>query len=83
MGRHGQDICHTGIFPDIDLISTAQSILARRDFTHGRFFFETRIDCPHPSRHEATAVQSGPFAADHVVGVKIPERHGPEEIALE
>jgi hypothetical protein len=80
---HGQDICHTGIFPDVDLISTAQSILAGSDFTHRRFFFETRIDCPHACRHKATAVQSGPFAADHVVGVKIPERHGPEEIALE
>jgi hypothetical protein len=80
---HGQDVCHTGIFPDIDLISTPQSILAGRDFTHSRFFFETRIDCPYACRHKATPVQSGPFAADYVVGVKIPERHGPEEIALE
>jgi hypothetical protein len=59
----------------MDLISTVQSILAGRDFTHSRFFFETRIDCPNACRHKATAVQSGPFAADHVVGVKVPERH--------
>src|SRR5579863_869468 len=60
--RHGQDVCQTGIFPDTDLISTAQSILAGRDFTHSRLFFETRIDCPHTWRHKATAVQSGPLA---------------------
>ena len=81
--RHREDICHPGILPDTDLASTAQSTLAARHFTQRRLLFEARIDGSHAYRHKAAAVQPSPFATDHIVGMKIPECHGPEEIALE
>ena len=81
--RHREDIRHPGILPDTDLASTAQSTLAGRDFTQRGFLFEARIDRSHAYWHKAAAVQPSPFAADHIVGMKIPECYRPEEIALE
>ena len=81
--RHREDVRHPGILPDMVLVSTAQSALASGDFAHGRLFFQTRIDGFHTHWHKASAVQPRPFAADYVVGMKMPERHRPEEVAFE
>ena len=83
MRHHGEDLGYPWILPDTDLASTTQSTLAGRHFTQRGLLFETRIDSAHTYRHKAAAVQPSPFAANHIVGVKIPECHRPEEIALE
>ena len=49
----------------------------------GGLFFEARKDGPHTYRDKATAVQPSPLTADHIVGMKIAERNGAKEIALE
>ena len=81
--RHGKDVGHSRIIPDIDLISTAQRILTGRDLSYGRLFFQTRVDRLHPYWHKAATVQPGPFTADHIVRMKITERHGTEKVAFE
>jgi hypothetical protein len=65
------------------MASTTQRTPAGRHFTQRGLLFETCIDSFHPYRHEAAAAQPGPFATDHVIGMKIPECYGPEEIAVE
>jgi hypothetical protein len=36
-----------------------------------------------PLPAQKAAVQAGAFAADHVIGMKIPERDGPEKLAAQ
>jgi hypothetical protein len=71
-----------GYSPDVDLVPTAQSTLTGRDFAQGCLFFKTGEDHLHPYWHKAAAVQTSSLAADDIVGMKVVECYGPEEITL-
>jgi hypothetical protein len=81
--RHREDISHPWVLPDTDLASATQSTLAARHFQQRGLLFEARIDSSHAYWHKAAAVQPSPIATDNIFRMKIPECHGPEEIALE
>jgi len=68
--RHRENICHPGILSGVDLLSTAQSAFAGRDFTHGGLLFKARVDGSHTYRYKAAAIQPCPFATNYVVGMK-------------
>ena len=72
-----------GYSPALIWLRPPKAFLAARHFTQRGLPFEARIDSSRTHRHKAAAVQSSPFATDHIVGMKISECYRPEEIALE
>ena len=72
MRRDGENVCHPGILPDIDLASTGQCALAHPDLQQGGLFFDARIDCSHTYRRSsAEQSQTGPSVNDRFFTVTV------------
>lgn len=83
LGGDANYVRHPRVVSEIDLPPSAQCGLSCRHLAEGSLLFDACVDGRHTDWHKTAAVEPGTFSADDLVGMKVLECDGAEELSFE